>query len=346
MLTLAICIATHERSHWLVKSLESIASQDLFPDEIVISDSSNDSKSQQIVDIFAKQNPHLQIRYCKSERKSLPWQRWWAFSNSSSDIILFIDDDIRLDPSACSRLFQVFSSKDIHQQPVSVGFVLTMDDTTPCRRIPTSWHEHWLGTSRSLSGEITNGGLTIVHAGLPPDSLSSVRWLWGGGMAYQRQVLDKIGPLNGLFELYDVGIGKGEDAVLSVQASHYGELLIFTNPIAFHPPLHKAEKTANSHSGWLLGLRETVGRAHTMRWISTSATELKKDWVRVATRQVIISVKNLLYTPFQRTSWSCLAGCLLGFIWCISHWNIISDSPNDPIKLSGIPRLQKTTLKK
>ena len=39
----------------------------------------------------------IDLIHLKSEYKSLPWQRYNAYSHSQGDIILFIDDDILLE---------------------------------------------------------------------------------------------------------------------------------------------------------------------------------------------------------------------------------------------------------
>lgn len=335
---LSICIATHERSHLLQRVLESIARQNRLPDEIVISDSSSTDASWQVVKTFIDAHPNLSIKFCQSDRKALPWQRWLAFSNSSGDIVFFLDDDIRLDQTACARIIQAFSeSSDLYPSPAGVGLITTLEDEIPHVRASYSWQEYWLGISQTPSGTITPGGITVTHAGLTLNNIHAVKWLWGASMAYRRDVLDAIGPLHGLFELYDFGIGKGEDAVISVQAGRYGQLFLLTDKLAYHPPLEKAIRTANAHSGWLFGLRETVGRCHTMRWISTDSMAFKKDWMLYVTRELVMSMKDLLYKPLRRTSWSRLTGCLFGVFWCISHWKTIPHSPKEAVNLSGIP---------
>ncbi len=338
MTSLSICIATHERANLLQRALESVALQDRLPDEIVISDSSSTDTSWQVVKTFMEAYPNLSIKYCKSSRKALPWQRWLAFSNSSGEYIFFMDDDIRLDPEVCTRIMQTFLSIPEHSMPpAGVGLIITLEGGIPYLRSAHSWREKWLGTSDFQSGTITSGGLTITHAGLPLNSNCQVQWLWGACMVYRRSVLESVGLLQGLVDLYDLGIGKGEDAVLSVQANHYGQLLLLTDRLAYHPPLENALQTANAHSGWLLGLRETIGRCHTMRWMSTNAIDLKKDWLRNTTRELVMSMNNLLFKPIYFDSWARLAGCLFGIFWCINHWNAIPDSPKNKINLSGIP---------
>ncbi len=341
MSTLAICIATHERAHWLARSLEALSRQALLPDEIVINDSSLTNETSGLVDEFKQKHPSLPIKYYRSKQKALPWQRWRAFSNSTSELVFFIDDDVRLAPSACHLLVQAFVSDGRPQRPAGVGLILTMEDDTPYVRAASSWGERWLGTSNYPSGRITPGGLTVSHAGLPPNSTCPVQWLWGASMAYRREVLEKVGSLDGLFKLYEAGIGKAEDAVLSVQAGRHGELVLLTDRLAFHPSPGKAEHTANSHSGRLLGLRETIGRAHAMKWMAVDPRQARKDWARLVSRQLLLSGRQIATHPLKKTFWWHSLAVSYGIAWCLKNWTSITDNPRKNIDPKGFPLLAR-----
>src|SRR4028119_2218952 len=103
-LSISVCIATHERHRLLKTTLEALASQSRLPDEIVVSDSSSNKENEEVVRAFAQSRTSLAVKYVKSERSALPWQRWWAFSHSSGEIVLFVDDDVRLAPPALETL--------------------------------------------------------------------------------------------------------------------------------------------------------------------------------------------------------------------------------------------------
>lgn len=339
-LKLSICIATHERSHLLQRALESIARQDRLPDEIVISDSSSTDASWQVVKAFTQAHPNLSIKFCKSDRKALPWQRWFAFSNSNGDLVFFLDDDIRLDRTACARIIQTFLfPSEGTKKIVGIGLITTYENGIPSVRLEHSWHECWLGTSQYPSGAITPGGLTVTHAGLALNTLHSVQWLWGASMAYSREVLNAIGPLKGLYHIYDIGIGKGEDGVLSFQARRYGELVLLTDPLAFHPPLENAIRTANVHSGWLLGLRETIGRAHIMLWMAQDVRQAQREWGRFAMRELLLAARQVASRPYIRSPWQHLIAAIFGIVWCARNWDRIPRTPAEDLYALNIPKL-------
>jgi GT2 family glycosyltransferase len=138
----------------------------------------------------------------------------------------------------------------------------------------------WLGITSARPGSITPGGITVdlptadaAHAttrGSGADALDAIEvdWLSGGAMSFRREVLTTIGPLAGLFELYDARIGKAEDAILSSHARRHGRLLLIAGTHAAHPALDIATRTANPQDGFRKGLLETWGRAHTLRWLA------------------------------------------------------------------------------
>src|SRR5690554_5656576 len=103
-LSLAVCIATFERSKLLERALQALTKQTYLPDEIIICDASHNLDTQETVSVFTKNNPNLRVIYLKSEQKALPLQRWAAFQHSVEEIVLFIDDDVQLVPSALAEL--------------------------------------------------------------------------------------------------------------------------------------------------------------------------------------------------------------------------------------------------
>ena len=105
---ISVCIATHEREELLAGTLESLGRQAQSPAEVVVSDSSVGDAVRAVVEGFSSRHPEIRVRHARSDRKSLPWQRWWAFSHSSGSIVLFLDDDVRLDPQALKVLFGAY----------------------------------------------------------------------------------------------------------------------------------------------------------------------------------------------------------------------------------------------
>jgi glycosyltransferase involved in cell wall biosynthesis len=324
---ISICLATHERAFLLTPTLEAIARQTRLPDEIVISDSSRASDSEQVIAAFQRANPDLPIKYVKSECKALPWHRWNGFQHSNGEIVLFLDDDITLAPNALEMLEQAYVELFARfgvEQVAGVGFYTILDDGSEKLRRPASFEERWLGITMLPSATITPGGLGIPPKGMPKDSLVEVGRLSGGCMSFRRQALEQVGFLNNLVELFNQGIGPSEDTVLCHYAQLYGKLFMLTYPLVTHPNAQRAVHTVDAHNGWKKGLTETWGRAHTMRWMAIDSRMYRRDWWRMATLEVFRSIWwGLLRKPFSSNSWLRFAGGLYGISLACTRWKRI-----------------------
>lgn len=329
-LSISICIATHERSRLLVSTLDAIAKQVRLPDEIVVSDSSQTDQTRQVVIAFQEMNPYLQLKYVPSECRALPWHRWNGFQHSTGQIVFFMDDDIILMPEALQmleRAYQNLFTQQDRQAIGGVGFYLILDDGSEKLRSRTSFEERWLGIATLPSASITSGGLGVPAKSMPSGILVEVGRLSGGCMSYRREVLEKIGLLDGLVDLFVRRIGPSEDAVLSHYARQEGKLFMVTHSLAIHPSGDNAVHTVDAGNGWYKGMTETWGRAHTMRWMSSDAKAYRRQWLRVSTLEILRAVWwGILRKPFSGGSWSRLAGGLYGFLLAIWKWKAIPPS--------------------
>jgi len=136
-------------------------------------------------------------------------------------------------------------------------------------------------------------------------------------------------PLDNLISLYEAGIGRGEDAMLSRYARRLGKLFVLTEPFAVHPSEEteaatpEARKTPYAREGWRLGLTHTFGRAHTMRWLAADSSVYKRDWWRLVTLELARCTAAILRRPWQRRQWLRLGGACYG-IWCsLRRWDQI-----------------------
>jgi glycosyltransferase involved in cell wall biosynthesis len=329
-LSISICIATHERD-WLLKStLAAIARQSRPPDEVVISDSSRTKATEQIVLSFQRENPDLSLRYLKTECKTLPWHRWNGFRHSQGEIVFFMDDDITLASNALGMLEKAYSNLFVQygiNAVAGIGFYTFLDDGSEKKRRPNSFEERWLGTASLPSATITAGGLGIFSKEMPRDSLVEVGRLTGGRMTFRREVLDYIGFLTQLVNLYERGLGRSEDTVVSYYASRVGKLFMITYPLATHLRDERAVKTAYATNGLHKGLAETWGRAHTMQWMSTNKALYRRQWKKVATLEILRSVWwGIIRKPWAMASWTRFGGAIYGFLLGLFLWKRIPPS--------------------
>jgi glycosyltransferase involved in cell wall biosynthesis len=332
---MSICIATHERAELLRGTLESIAQQSVPPADVVVSDSSSTGATRDAVSHFAARHPDLPVRFRPSVRKALPWQRWAAFTQSSGEWVLFLDDDVRLAPDALAELDRHCQSIARAAPVAGIGLVFTWEGSgaQPVRD-SGSFKERWLATDRFPPGSITPGGQTVSFFGLPPGKTVPVEALWGGAMAFRRDVVNQIGCLDNLVELYEGGIGRGEDGVLSRCASRYGELLLINLPLAFHPRVRQGP-APYARSGWRLGLTATWGRAHTMRWLASDRRACRREWMRLAGLELLRGTAAVARRPWSPSAWAQVSGTLAGTLRAAARWEEIPERPRSERSFAG-----------
>jgi glycosyltransferase involved in cell wall biosynthesis len=320
---ISVCIATHQRPQLLAGTLEALGAQTRPPDEIVVSDSSMPA-GDDVVDAFSARHPAIPIQHLHSSRKALPWQRWWALKHSRGEIILFLDDDVTLAAPALETLERNYNglAADTGEKIAGIGFRMVYDNGTQPTRDPTSLKERWLGTSRLSPGSRTPGGLTIDFAGFNGQGPVEVDVLWGGAMSFRREALASV-PLGNLVSLYEAGIGRAEDAVLSCYARQLGKLFVLTEPFAVHPFYNLEVATPYATEGWRLGLTQTFGRAHTMRWIAGDWSAYKKEWWHLVALDLARCMAAVLRRPWQRRHWLRLGGACYGIWRAVRQWDQI-----------------------
>lgn len=332
---ISVCIATHERPERLRGTIAALERQTLRPHEVVISDSSRVEDRVLLRELAASP---LGIKRVRSERRALPWQRWWAFCHAAGDILFFLDDDIVLREDGVATLARAWErlEKESKEPTAGVGLIVVDSQGNRTPRRNRSPRERWLGLSGLADGRVSPGGLTVSLGGSREAGLVEADWLSGGAMSYRRTVLEGVGVLDCLVALYEEGYGKGEDAVFAAQARRFGSLWVVTDAIARHCDEAGTQARAVPQAGWRRGMWGTWGRAHTMRWIATDRRALSRTWLRVACLEVARSLTLLLRTPLSGGAWARLAGSVWGSVRSVVRWNRIPSGPRSAEAVSPL----------
>lgn len=322
--TISICIATYKRPQLLESTLNALLQQHRLPDEVIISDASEDIYSERVVAEMVKMQRDIPVKYVRSPRKALPWQRWLASTYCSSDIVFFLDDDVYLQPETLIILEEAYRTLSLQQSQAvaGIGIIVSWEDGERIIHRSHSWREYILGIVHSLPGTVTDGGICRSHCGLRADYPVQVDYLWGGAMSFPRDILLQIGFLDNLFLLYEQGIGRSEDAILSSYAQQYGALYLITQPLALHPRIGTGTTPYAAH-GWRKGLTESYGRAHILRWLSSDWLAYKHDLLRLWIFSIARSLILIVRRPGNNVAWESLGGMIIGILWTILDWQRI-----------------------
>ncbi len=208
-----IVIVTKDRPSDLAHCLNSVSIQSHSCHQIVIVDSSNDTRSRSVAQRYANRLPLI---YTHSE-PGITKQRNIArlLIATDTDIVLYIDDDVILEPNTILQLQDFFSR---HSDAIGVTANIRGEET----------HSLFKRTMGSLSllytpkpFGITAGIFNIINA---PKKQQVVQWLPGAFMAYRW-----VNVADLAFDEWFSTYGLAEDLDFSLQAAERG--LIYVNPI-------------------------------------------------------------------------------------------------------------------
>jgi len=274
------------------KTLASIASQSLLPDEVVVVDASIDRRVMEVVEHSA-----LPSLYIASE-PGLTRQRNKGVAASSGDILVFLDDDIELIPGCLQAFVAALCDKQINASAVC-GRVLNV-----LPRLDTTISKFFYAIDKALQcffmlpEESNAGTFKYSTASTRPhlsDKAGFTQVLSGGCSAYLKSVFEVV-RFDEYFETY----GYAEDVDTSLQIINAG-LKIYYEPRAaiYHYPSGTSRIARRDSSRMLIGNSYYIYRKHFAgNWLKTSA--------------VIWSFIGFATSAFLHRDFEALRGFLMG----------------------------------
>lgn len=186
-LRVSVIVPTYNRPDSLANALRSIAGQNRKPDEVIVVD---DGESD-----VASLESHLlgtgiRFLHVRKDLRGLCRSRNFGIRASAGDIIVFIDDDIVMDPGYLAGFLDVFESDPAHHIGGLSGRIRRYKNGV---LLPEDHEESWdqrLGRLFFLSpkagGRVTLAGFR--KSCLWPTGRVPVEFLQGGNMALRREV--------------------------------------------------------------------------------------------------------------------------------------------------------------
>jgi GT2 family glycosyltransferase len=237
--TLIIC--TYMRPNPLLKLLQSVKTQILYPDEIIIVDGSVNRETKEMLELNAFENLHYFL--VNKEDRGLTRQRNYGIAkvDNEMDILCFLDDDTVLEPDYFEQLLQTF---EIHPEALGVGGYI--NNETPWQKVAENEvikinefsYDGWkrkdgsrfvLRKKLGLDSDCPPGFSPLFSHGrsvgfLPPSGkVYEVEQVMGGASAFRKSVFDSF-----QFSTYFEGYGLYEDADFSLRVAKTGKLFINT----------------------------------------------------------------------------------------------------------------------
>jgi len=226
----------------LMKLLNSVKKQTLYPNEILIIDGSRNNETEDFLKVNLFQN--LKYFLVSDAKRGLTMQRNFGISKASeaSEVICFLDDDTILEPNYFEELIKTYS---IYPETLGVGGFITNDinwEKVPENYKPTIdefYYDGWkkkdgsrfvLRKKLGLDTDTKPGFMPEFSNGrsigcLPPSGkIYEVEHFMGGVSSFKRTVFDSM-----CFSTYFEGYGLYEDADFTLRISNEGKLYVNTN---------------------------------------------------------------------------------------------------------------------
>lgn len=188
MVRVSVVIATYNRGEKLVRTLRSLAAQDVHVSEweaVVVNNNSSDGTADHFAR-FAAENPGLNIRMVDEPRQGLSYARNIGIAESTGAVIAIIDDDEEVNPGFVQAYAAFF---DAHPEVAAAGGKVV--PLYECGR--PEWMSRY--TERPIAGTLDRGNSAKPFGkGYPA----------GGNMAVRRSVFERYG-------LFDTGLGRTGD---------------------------------------------------------------------------------------------------------------------------------------
>lgn len=213
MLTSSIVICTKDRAADLQRCLDSLCSQSIAPDQLIVVDSGSDETILH-VQAFEDRCKSVSVRYVRSE-PGLTRQRNLGINEASGDIIHFFDDDITLHTEYLRRAKDVFEND---AEVVGFGPKVNLRErpTTAANGFRKIFQMPLIAGDGKLFASAF-GTYTWYSA---KTNIHRVEVLGGCCCAFRRNVFDHI-----LFDEYFQGYGYLEDLDFSYRVSKLGKIV-------------------------------------------------------------------------------------------------------------------------
>lgn len=223
-------ITTYNRPLEVFKLANQILQCSPAPDSLIVVDSSDEANlSLESLSI---------VKYLRSSHKNQPYQRLLGATVATSDIVVFLDDDLDItNPNIFEIIRAEFSEDSIVGVTVGIDYHSAIGDQMD-EAIFMSIDRTVVKSIHKLTGVILPplgkvGRLGIV--GKKPNTKDSIEFFYGPCLSFRRNIILKIIP-DDLLSQVERRLSMGEDKVISLSALQYGKLLYIPEVCLLHPP--------------------------------------------------------------------------------------------------------------
>jgi len=178
---LSIIISTRNRAQSLAKSLESITQLDISFDriEVLVADNGSRDATPSICQMYGKVFPHFKYIFDGRPGQMVGWHR--ALFEARSEILAFIDDDVRPMPNWATCVLESFESQEVG---IATGRIIPEFEERPPGWQSEMVLKNGFGVWSALWGMLDFGAKVKE---IPAD------FVWGSNFLIRRQALLEAG---------------------------------------------------------------------------------------------------------------------------------------------------------
>lgn len=316
----------------LLKLLQSVQEQTLYPDEILIVDGSKNQETEMIL----KENQFDNLIYylvSDSDRGLTKQRNFGIFRvNSSSEIVCFLDDDTVLEPDYFKELIKTYS---IYPEALGVGGYISNETQWNFvgenynAAINEFYFDGWkrkessrfiLRKKLNLDSDCPPGYSSLYSHGrsvgfLPPSGkVYEVEMFMGGVSSFRKKVFETV-----QFSTYFEGYGLYEDADFTLRLAKKGKLYLNTTARLNH--YHDASGRPNLYQYGKMVVRNGwyVWRVKNAK----PSLNAKIKWHSITIVLTLIRFSNVLTTSNRKAAFTEALGRMIGW------WSLIFNKPKE-----------------
>jgi len=223
-LSLSIVIPTKNRNSDLLECVESIISQDVLPEEIVIVDQSNSSGAGKLLkNILSRTSVKLNYLY-NPEILSASHARNEGVKRCSGDVILFLDDDVILDRKCIYEIIRTFEEDKEKKIGGVGGLVINLRPAPGLTFLGEVFAKIFYRGPFAFERQLVE----FSRKGENQDKVLPTRGLVGCA-AYRKNIFKEFS-----FDENYRGYSPGEDVIFSYSVSQKYDLLLISTAKIYH----------------------------------------------------------------------------------------------------------------
>jgi len=254
-MTISVVIPTYKRYNSLNYLLSQLSNTSFVFKEIIVVDSTDEKEREDIIKV-----ENLILIY--SSHKNGVYQRYLGYNISTSDLVLFLDNDMEImSPQFAKEIIGLFTDEKIIG--AALNFVNKHTDTT-LAKVPTSilnQQHSFIKFIKSLSGYPTLPPGKTGYCGIrgkQPENGGPTEWLSGGAFVVKKGILFRNYNFQ-IFDLFEDKKGMGEDFLWGLNLSKQGVFLYYPKVLFYH---NDQKDSAYSSDYYSYGIKSHFSRLY------------------------------------------------------------------------------------